>query len=234
MNQDPKWEKSVRDVFGEIKKNRETIKTEISGVPFVVHPDVFPAHIFYESQWFAEKIAQMVGGKSLLEIGTGTGIIALFAGLGGAEVTVVDINEKAIANARDNFQQNNVEVTSYVGHLYDPLPANSHFDFIFWNHPFNKGDTEESDVLLKSVFDFEYRDLEEYVANAYKHLTENGFLLLGTGSIADIGAIEEIAQKNKYELTLVQKIESPSEVDGTSPNDYRIYLFNPTTGTITN
>lgn len=227
MNQDPKWEKSVRDVFGEIKKNRETIKTEISGVPFVVHPDVFPAHIFYESQWFAEKIAQMVGGKSLLEIGTGTGIIALFAGLGGAEVTVVDINEKAIANARENFELNGVEATSYAGHLYNPLPANSSFDYIFWNHPFNKGNTEESDVLLKSVFDYEYRDLEEYVANSHNYLTPNGCLLLGTGSIADIGAIEEIAQKYKYDLILLEKIDSPSEVDGARPNDYRIYEFIP-------
>jgi methylase of polypeptide subunit release factors len=225
MNRDNQWEKAVRDTFDEIKKNREIIKTEIAGVLFIVHPDVFPAHIFYESQWFAEKVAEIVGEKSLLEIGTGTGVIAVFAALGGAEVTVVDINPSAITNARENFASNEVEVASFVGHLYDPLPIGSRFDYIFWNHPFNKGNTEETDVLLKSVFDFEYRDLEEYIAKAHEHLTDSGQLLLGTGSIANIDAIEEIALRYKYQLKLIEVVESPSEVDVTSPNDYRIYVF---------
>ena len=52
-------------------------------------------------------------GKSVLDIGTGTGIQSIFAKLWGAtEVMAVDIDAACIYTARKNFKKNNVEVKS--------------------------------------------------------------------------------------------------------------------------
>lgn len=52
-------------------------------------------------------------GKTVLDIGTGSGVQAIFAKKWGAsEVYAVDIDYYAIKSARDNFKRNGVEVKS--------------------------------------------------------------------------------------------------------------------------
>lgn len=53
--------------------------------------------------------------KIVLDIGTGTGVQAIYAAKWGAtEVLAVDIDYTAILTARNNFKRNNVEITSYL------------------------------------------------------------------------------------------------------------------------
>lgn len=61
-------------------------------------------------------------GKSVLDIGTGTGILAIQAKMQGAEkVTAVDIDYAAIMTARKNFELNGVEVCSRLNILNEYL-----------------------------------------------------------------------------------------------------------------
>ena len=51
--------------------------------------------------------------KTVLDIGTGTGIQSIYAAKWGAtEILAVDIDYNAIFTARDNFKRNNVEIKS--------------------------------------------------------------------------------------------------------------------------
>lgn len=60
-------------------------------------------------------------GKSVLDIGTGTGIQSIFSKLWGAtDVMAVDIDASAIYTARKNFKKNNVEVASRLN-IYNEL-----------------------------------------------------------------------------------------------------------------
>ena len=222
----PKWEDSVRNMFSKLKGSPEVTEVEISGVRLKVFPDVFSPEIFFESQWFAEKVAILAEGKKLLEIGPGTGIIGLFSALKGAEVTAVDVNEKAIENTELNFAEHDLPVDARLGSVYEPLEASEKYDIIFWNHPFNKTSQEDTDLFLKSVFDYEYKHLETYISEGGRHLSEKGRLLLGTSSIANLKEIEEIAHKYDYNFVLVDKIDRKIEVDG-SDVDFRIYEFVP-------
>lgn len=221
---DKKWEENVRNMFTGLKGNREIADCIVNGITIKVFPDVFSPGVFFESGWYAEKLSKIVGSKSLLEIGTGTGIIALIAALGGASVTAVDINSQAVENAKLNFSEHKVDIKVYEGNVYEPLPESDKFDFIFWNHPFNKSEQIETDVFLRSVFDYQYKDLENYVLNAQKHLSQNGRLLLGTSNIAKIEDLEEVAGKYSYRLVLLDRIERQTEVDG-KDIDFRIYEF---------
>ena len=57
-------------------------------------------------------------GSSVLDIGTGTGVLAIQAKMQGAEkVTAVDIDYAAIMTARKNFELNGVEIKSRLNIL---------------------------------------------------------------------------------------------------------------------
>lgn len=170
----PKWEKDVRDMFLTLKGSPDVTETEIDGIRLKILPNVFSPEIFFESRWFAEKMATLAAGKKLLEIGPGTGIIGLFAALKGAEVTAVDVNEVAIENTKINFEAHNLSVDARQGSVYEPLGEDEKFDVIFWNHPFNKTSQQDTDPFLKSVFDFKYEHLETYIAEGRKHLAPGG------------------------------------------------------------
>jgi release factor glutamine methyltransferase len=222
----PTWEKDVREMFLTLKGSPEVREVEIEGVHLKVLPDVFSPEIFFESRWFAERVAVLAQGKRLLEVGPGTGIIGLFAALKGAKVTAVDVNEKAIENTRINFEENGLSVDARLGSVYGPLGSEEQYDVIFWNHPFNKTSQQDTDPFLKSVFDFEYIHLDAYIAEARTHLFPTGKLLLGTSNIADLTEIADIASKYGYDFVLVDKVDTETEVDG-SDTDFRIYEFVP-------
>jgi len=56
-----------------------------------------------------------IGKEKMLEIGTGTGIIALHAAKKGADVTAVDKNGKAVSNALRNAKANGINMSAQRG-----------------------------------------------------------------------------------------------------------------------
>ena len=219
------WEQEVRDVFTKIKSHKERYSLDINGIEVHVFPNVFSPAYFTDSKWFAETIPKIVGQHSLLEIGTGTGIVALFTALNGADVSATDINPDAVENARYNFEKHGIDAKTYCGDMYEPLPKNARFDFIFWNHPFNRGDDPNEEILLQSGFDFQYASLEKYIGEAHRYLNPNGRLLLGTGNFALLSEVEQIAAKHNYKMLLLEKVKIPLAADSSIDNDYRIYEF---------
>jgi len=225
MDSQKKWEQEVRNVFEKIKSHKKRYSINFKGVNICIFPNVFSPAYFTDSKWFAETLPKIVGQKSLLEIGTGTGIVALFSALNGAEVSATDINPDSIKNANYNFQEHNVQIKTYCGDMYEPLPPEKKFDFIFWNHPFNCGDNPNEELLLRSGFDFQYKDLKEYILKAHLHLKPQGKLLLGTGNFALLFKIKNIVKEHGYKINLLKKTKIPLAADSPINNDYRIYEF---------
>ncbi|MDD5731962.1 MAG: methyltransferase [Patescibacteria group bacterium] len=224
MNKPKEWEQEVRDVFEKIKSHKEPYSVNVNGVEVYIFPDVFSPAYFTDSTWFAETIPEIVGQHSFLEIGTGTGIIALFVALNGGQVSMTDINPSAIENAKYNLEKHGISAKTYLGDMYEPLPKDEKFQFIFWNHPFNRGDNPNEEVLLKSGFDFQYMSLEKYISEAHQHLEADGRLLLGTGGFT-FPEIKKIADKFGYKMELLRDIGIPLAENSTIHNEYRIYEF---------
>ncbi len=192
-------------------------------------PRVFSPGYFTDSAWFAKKLPGIVGTNSLLEIGSGTGIVGLSCALQGAKVTSTDINPKAVENTVFNFKQYGFEDPDvHCGSMYDPVQERQS-DYIFWNHPFNDVAAPVEHILFKAGFDPGYVALERYIEEAKDHLTKEGKLLLGAGSNANLKRVKEIAADNGYTLCLLEKkvlaLTDNSQLD----NDYRIYAFCPKT-----
>ena len=162
-----------------------------------------------DSYLLAENL-EIEEGKSVLEIGTGSGIVAMYASKLTEKVTATDINFDAITLAESNFKANNIEnIELLFGNLFEPV-KNRKFDVIL----FNTLPTEEGDVIdsnLNYAFDggLNGRKVIDLFLNEVKnHLNEGGIVQLIQSSFSDndetlnmldeLGFIAEIAKKEHY------------------------------------
>jgi len=86
-------------------------------------------------------------GDRVLEIGTGTGLVAIRASEKG-DVTATDVNPAAVKCTQENAIINGVELTVLQGDLFDPVEGKK-FDVIIFNTPYlpATGDDATGDVL---------------------------------------------------------------------------------------
>lgn len=82
-----------------------------------------------------------VGKEKVLEIGTGTGIIALHAAKNGAVVTAVDKNQEAVKNAIENAEENGISVDIKQSDLFSNVDGM--FNVIIFNPPYLPSDKME-------------------------------------------------------------------------------------------
>lgn len=90
--------------FHFILNRRSTSTTTVSGLKLTILPTVFHPKVFLTSKFFADFVQSLdLTNKSVVEVGTGSGILALSAArAGAARVLALDINPAAVAAARLN------------------------------------------------------------------------------------------------------------------------------------
>ena len=117
----------------------------LDGVPLVVLPEVFHPAVFRSGTLLAHALARAdelapVPAGHALDMGTGSGVGAVFAARRGWRVVAVDINPEAVRCARINVALNGLEETVEVrgGDLYSPV-AGERFDLVTFNPPYFRG-----------------------------------------------------------------------------------------------
>ena len=114
--------------------------------------------------------------KKVLDVGTGTGILAIMAQKRGAtSITATDIDEWCIENSEENFTLNDVKDVSLIQGQISEVKDSS-FNIIIAN--INKN------VLLDQIGDYA------------KRLVQNGQLILSGFYENDIEDLEEVAKKH--------------------------------------
>ena len=133
-----------------------------------------------EDSWLLARSLPPLPG-TVLEIGTGTGLVAISLALSGSKVTAIDINSKAIDLAKNNAKSNNVSIEFLLGDQFEPI-SNRKFDNIVCNPPYlPKSSTEYNDQALELAVEGGPTGAEftiKLVEQAPKHLKENGSLIL--------------------------------------------------------
>lgn len=218
------WRQGIYDSFAKVARHTEQYEITVGKFDIVVLPDVFSPKYFTDSLWFAEELPAIVGNKSFLEMGPGSGIISLYCADAGARVVAIDINPAAYRNTRINAERYGFPIDVREGDVYNALAPEEKFDFIFWNHPFNNWD-ESVSILARAGIDRRYGGLRRYVHEARAHLTAGGVLLLGTSDMAQTSEIETIAKENSYRLIPIRSEELPIEDGSDVWNTYFIYRF---------
>ncbi|MFJ4667778.1 methyltransferase [Kitasatospora purpeofusca] len=186
------------------------------GREWSLHRGVWPSTLSAATEVMASVVPYPRDG-SFLEVGCGTGVIAVTAALSGcASVTALDINEKAVANTAANAERHGVGDRVRVLHsdMYTALDPLSRFDTIFWNVPWTyveDGFALSSDIH-SAVFDPGYRGQARYLAGAHEHLTDGGRLLLGTAHLGDRERLDVLAGAAGLRIDMLRRVRRIEEV----------------------
>jgi release factor glutamine methyltransferase len=108
------------------------------GIRLVIPPAVFHPGFFFSTRLLLRYIASLpLKNKLLLELGAGSGLIALYTARQGAQVTATDINQVAIQSLEMNRQSNHIPLTVIESDLFTNIPQQT-FDIIAINPPYYK------------------------------------------------------------------------------------------------
>ncbi len=208
--------------------DRLPYQTDVNERTIVVLPDVFSPAYFTDTAFFASKLPCIVEQRSFLEIGVGTGAIALEVRLNMAKrVTGTDVNPMAVLNTKMNFHRYHRRMSAREGDVFSPLRRNEKFDVIFWNHPYHNVPHKPGSMLQRSGLDKGYVSLEKYFRGAKAHLAPGGELLLGTSNIARLKDIFALGKKYGYSRKLLVKERALFAHRSKQEIDLRIYSFAP-------
>ena len=220
----------------------DKITIDLPGLPgFIVKKYVYsPDHVNVAMAW-PEFIAQRASGKSFLEVGTGTGICAIYVALHGnpSNVVATDISPLAVINCKENaslyglvspfFQTCESDVFNSIG--------NSKFDILFWNFPWNAQDDSIEDVLtqrnlpvsqekiwqLRAGLDQRYQGLKRFIAQGREHLNPGGEILLGAGTPSRHDIIEGEAKRCGYHIEIASR--RPMVIDKIGNQESEVILY---------
>ncbi len=145
----------------------------------------------------------LVRGKSVLEIGTGSGLVSLCCLRAGASyVVATDVNATALANAQynanvlgvsDRFETRLAPLSS--SGAFEVCQPDEKFDVIVSNPPWENAQPRSIDEY--ALYDRDFALLKSILGGAGHHLNEGGRLLLAYGCRDAILAIERIAGANR-------------------------------------
>lgn len=151
-------------------------------------------------------------GQSVLEIGTGSGLVSMYASLLTDDVTATDINYNALELAEKNFKLNNIgTIKLEFGDLFEPV-KDKKFDVILFNTPYLP--TDSDDIInddLNYAFDGGLdgrKVIDRFINQVSNHLNEKGIVQIIQSSLSDNdrtlhmfdrnGFIAEIAASEKF------------------------------------
>ncbi len=202
---------------GELEIFRTMVKRRIAGEPFqhIIGKAPFYGRDFIvnqkvliprpETEILIERMKTNGNVNSLLDIGTGTGCIAITTGLENwvENIFATDISQSALEIATENMKLHNLENIQFARHDFLSQNFKTKFDVVVSNPPYIA--VNEMNSLQAEVRDYDppsaltdngdglsfYRRFAEQFENL---LTSDGYLLLEFGGNAQKGAVESIFQ----------------------------------------
>lgn len=161
--------------------------------------------MFFSSGVLAAEIERtQLGGRSVLDVGCGTGVLSLVAARAGAVVTAIDVNPHAVRATIDNAAANDLAVEVLLSDLFAGL-RDRRFDLIVVNPPyFAKDPVDDAERAWFAGVDLGY--FERFFAGLGDHMTERphpGSVLMVLSEGCDMHAIEAAATRHQFRLTAV-------------------------------
>jgi release factor glutamine methyltransferase len=156
---------------------------------FQVYEDVYePAE---DTFLIADSLAQIVKeGTTVLDVGTGCGILAIVAAKKAEKVIATDVNPHAVKCARLNAKINGVAPKIYIrlGDLFQPVQKTESFDVIVFNAPYLPSSQREQRTWLGRAWaggPTGRQLIDRFIVEAPHYLKRNGRILLVQSSLAN-------------------------------------------------
>lgn len=191
---------------------------EYAGLQLKVQPGVFHPGVFFSTLIFIDFLQHVdFQNKRVLDVGTGSGLLALFAAKKGAMVTALDIHPKAVETATRNGLANGFEVRSnskpadqgsiqppitlLESDLFDRLPHQP-FDLLLINPPYYpRQPIDFSEHAFFAGENLEY--FEKLFASLHPYLQPQTQVWMILSEDCNFMKMKEIADRHGYLLQVV-------------------------------
>lgn len=129
-------------------------------------------------------------GKKALDIGTGTGIIAVAMAKQGADVTAVDINPEAVEATKQMAEEEGIDIQVLQSDLFENVEGE--FDIITFNPPYLPGEEGIGDEEIWRGGEKGTELTREFLEQVDQYLAEDGsaYIVLSSQA-ADLEEIRE-------------------------------------------
>jgi len=206
---------------------------------------VFSPEFATDSYLWANYIAQrgLVDGKSVLEMGAGSGVISLYLHRIATPkyICAVDVNKYAVVNLRANVDRFGIDGSRFdviESDLFSRIPSDKRFDVILWAMPWILSEDrllwqvlEDCDdpfekALLRSIIDPGGESVRKLISDAKSCLNPHGKVLLISSGFIPNGMIRSHAEAEGflYEETIFARNVTVVEATGTSLDLYHLEL----------
>lgn len=141
--------------------------------------------------------------KKVLDLGTGSGILAKESLKYTKNVTASDINKECLKNLK--------EIKTIHSDLFENIKEK--FDLIIFNPPYLPRDKREDKKSALSTTGGEkgYEILEKFINQLKYHVNKNGKALIVFSSLTNKKKIDFIIKKNKFKFKLLEEKKIPYE-----------------------
>lgn len=162
-----------------------------------------------EDSFLLAENLQINDGDDVLEMGTGSGLVALYARKLSDNITVSDINYDALKLAEKNFKNNGFDDIELVfGNLYEPF-NNRKFDVILFNTPYLPTD---SDDIINSELNYAFdggidgrKIIDPFLYGLKSHLNSHGKVQLIQSSLSNIEKTLNILEQEGFIAEVTKK-----------------------------
>ena len=135
--------------------------------------------------------------KEVLDLGTGSGVLGLLCAQMGARVTVADIDDAALQNARIAARKLSLTIESLRSDVFSGVTAR--FDIVLFNPPYLPSDGI-TDRAVDGGIDGR-RVLDRFLTELPVHLKKDGFALLLVSSLNDPFAVIDSHPELSFSVT---------------------------------
>lgn len=210
----------LQRILTDMRRAREGLAVPGLAVPITILPHVYVPADMSVPEMLGD-FAQLITGRRILDMGTGTGVLALLAAhLGAKEVVATDSNPQAVSNARINADRLGMNDRIRVcgpADLFAGLIGES-FDVIMFNAPWAEG--TPASLYDTAIYDPGHAVLERFMGSAPAHLAPDGAILLQYSDVSDsrgdnsLGHLAGVLERNRLSIASNRSIHRRSRLTG--------------------
>lgn len=181
------------------------------GLAITVPPGVFHPGLFFSTRLMLKHLERYdLRGKTLLEIGAGSGMVAIWAAkVKGALVTATDISPTAIAAIQNNARTNGATLEIVHSDLFTDLPV-FRYDYIVVNPPYYpKNPANDAE---KAFFCGEgHAYFERFFEGLHAYRLPDSKVLMVLSEDCDLQRINHIAARHHWDMEMIHPARKMGE-----------------------
>ena len=187
----------------QMKFLKRSDEVNVRGERYIVSETVFNPKLFYSSELMIDALnyIDISPNDLVLDMGTGSGILAIESAKKGAKVIAIDINRDAIKCARKNAKIHNVDIEILCSDLFSCLKRRKIFDLIIFNIPYL--DLKPRDTFDLSICDYKKEILKRFLDESHHHLKDGGKILIAYSTVSNLREAERIFREKGWHFEKV-------------------------------